>query len=228
MIVATRRLVLCPSRIIPQNLIGTYSIRFINSDSAVQNTSSSLTPSLAKDPLKVERLFTPPAQLRERANEIIRHRQKDYSEDGNQETLEHKFYRWCDLFGFFSRWNSRKYWCLTSPPFLRLSAVMMTEYERKIHLWREVNIQIFFWVTLFVGWIFYYYRSSRQPLPQVVGLEGPYRATMGYFGVLPLQYPKKRCPHCRLYDPECRVSMIQHYLSYLCELSTESLFREIT
>lgn len=188
------------------------SVRFLNSESGGNSTELSV----ARSKFDAGNLFTAPAVLHEKANEIISHRQKVYAEESH-ESLLHAFYRWCDIFGLFSRWNNRKYWGLTSPPLARMNAIMMTEYERKLQIFREFNIQVFLCLVASFGFLAYYYRSSRQPLPQIVGLEAPFRATMGAWSNFPLQYPKRRCPHCRPYDPECkvirkRILFLLHYI----------------
>lgn len=143
---------------------------------------------------------------------IAAHRRHVEGANADFEPFSHKILRWADITGFFSRWSNRKYWCLTAPPLLRLESVMMTEFERKVHLFREVNLKIFFLATLCLGYTFYYYRNARQPLPIPNGMEQPYRAVMGAFSTLPFMYPKKRCPSCRIYDPECKVNINPFFL----------------
>lgn len=177
-------------------------------NSAVALPEGSLAPSRF-DPGE---LFLPPGTSSDEdsAKAIAAHQW--YVEGPTAESTEpfaHKVLRWLDITGFFSRWSSRKYWCLTAPPLLRLESVMMTEFERKVHLFREVNLKIFFLATLTLGYTFYYYRNARQPLPLPHGMDQPYRAVMGAYSTLPFMYPKKRCPSCRIYDPECKMACFE-------------------
>lgn len=205
--------------ILQPHRVGNFIYRVARSQSRYASNEPGKTSIVVKNgkgSFEAGQLFSSPDTLHSKANEIIVHRQRVYREEIPVESLLHKFFRWCDIGGHFSRWNNRQYWCLTAPPLLRIEAIMMTEYERKVFLFREYNSQIFLVLTVAAMLVFYHYRSTRQPLPQVVGLEAPFRATMGYFSVLPFMYPKKRCPHCRLYDPECKVGVVldQIYSSF--------------
>eukprot|EP00913_Durusdinium_trenchii_P029327 g27493.t1 len=53
----------------------------------------------------------------------------------SQETFAQKTWRWLDVTGFYTKWHSRRAWILDLDPWMRSSAVMVTEYERKLLLW---------------------------------------------------------------------------------------------
>eukprot|EP00922_Rhytidocystis_sp_ex-Travisia-forbesii_P066748 GHVS01099125.1.p1 GENE.GHVS01099125.1~~GHVS01099125.1.p1 ORF type:complete len:282 (+),score=48.32 GHVS01099125.1:98-943(+) len=123
------------------------------------------------------------------------------------ETFGEKVYRWADVTGFFTRWNSRKAWIMYLDPYTRIGAVMMTEYERKLRMFLNINEVMMFSLSVWIWWYFMNHFNSHPPPPKLTQ-DGIYAEHLGAhtnpFARLPLLQPRNRCYECRWLDLECK------------------------
>eukprot|EP00922_Rhytidocystis_sp_ex-Travisia-forbesii_P029525 GHVS01043170.1.p1 GENE.GHVS01043170.1~~GHVS01043170.1.p1 ORF type:complete len:276 (+),score=60.36 GHVS01043170.1:113-940(+) len=123
------------------------------------------------------------------------------------ETLGEKAYRWADVSGFFTRWNSRKAWVMYLDPYTRISAIMMTEYERKLRMFININEVIMFSISIWIWWYFMNHFNAHAPPPKLTqdGLNAEHLgAHLNPFSRLPFIQPRNRCYECRWLDLECK------------------------
>lgn len=126
---------------------------------------------------------------------------------GHSEGISDKVVRWMDVTGFLTRWNNRKEWVLDLEPNTRLSAVVMTEWERKLTLFISFHAYLFMAVSLILVAHAVGHTNSKPPCP----LPPPYpfldhrlQGDFSWFGSLFFKFPKNRCGHCRPLDHACK------------------------
>jgi len=122
------------------------------------------------------------------------------------ESIGQKVYRWADITGFLTRWNSRKEWLLDLDPWTRCGAVVMTEFERKLNMFIGINAYIFYCISIML-WIHTWgHLTVKPPCPKPPEYPHMNHRLQDYrwFGSLPFKYPKSRCKECRPLDSECK------------------------
>eukprot|EP00920_Eleutheroschizon_duboscqi_P016595 GHVT01039362.1.p1 GENE.GHVT01039362.1~~GHVT01039362.1.p1 ORF type:complete len:246 (+),score=44.02 GHVT01039362.1:184-921(+) len=69
------------------------------------------------------------------------------------ETVLEKFYRWCDVTGFFTFYHRRKMYMMGINSFDRMFAMHTTEFERKLELFFHWNMTLFFWIFMYYMYV---------------------------------------------------------------------------
>lgn len=123
------------------------------------------------------------------------------------ENLGERLYRYADLTGFLTRWNSRKAWIMYLDPFNRLQSIMITEYERKLKMFLNLNEVLMFSLSFWIWWSFMNHFNSHPPPPRTTqdGINAEHKGShLNPFSRLPGIQPKNRCYECRWLDLECK------------------------
>eukprot|EP00922_Rhytidocystis_sp_ex-Travisia-forbesii_P021913 GHVS01032104.1.p1 GENE.GHVS01032104.1~~GHVS01032104.1.p1 ORF type:complete len:279 (+),score=26.43 GHVS01032104.1:88-924(+) len=123
------------------------------------------------------------------------------------ETIGDKMYRWIDITGFLTRWNSRKAWIMYLDPYTRICSIMMTEYERKLRMFLNINELMMFSLSVWIWWYFMNHLNSHPPPPKLTpdGINAEHLgAHWNPFSRLPFIQPRNRCYECRWLDLECK------------------------
>ncbi|CEL97741.1 unnamed protein product [Vitrella brassicaformis CCMP3155] len=125
-----------------------------------------------------------------------------------RETWAEWFYRWLDVSGYWSRWNSRKYLLLDMDPNERYKMIMMTEYERKWFM-LQIGMGACHLPILFYIWILSIQHMMHKP-PIPAKAPQPFvdarKTDYSWHSEAPWfwAYPKHRCRECRWSDWECK------------------------
>ncbi|OEH76423.1 uncharacterized protein LOC34619292 [Cyclospora cayetanensis] len=131
---------------------------------------------------------------------LVRHQPGMWERTGNF------VYRWLDVTGFLTRWNSRQAWILDLDPYSRLATPLITEYERKMIMFVGLHAYFFFGVALYLAYKGHAHGAVKPPVPSnadFVGLDGR-KKDFTWHGRLFFISPKERCKECRWLDLECK------------------------
>eukprot|EP00921_Rhytidocystis_pertsovi_P014149 GHVQ01023054.1.p1 GENE.GHVQ01023054.1~~GHVQ01023054.1.p1 ORF type:complete len:255 (+),score=19.11 GHVQ01023054.1:78-842(+) len=123
------------------------------------------------------------------------------------ETVGEKAYRWLDIFGFLTRWNNRKAWVMYLDPKTRVGAVMLTEFERKLRMFLNINEVIIFSLGCWIWWYLMNHFNAHPPTPRTTedGIYAEHKGShVNPFSRLPGIQPFNRCFDCRWLDFECK------------------------
>ncbi|AFZ81494.1 hypothetical protein BEWA_009060 [Theileria equi strain WA] len=124
----------------------------------------------------------------------------------HRETPLGKIYRYLDITGALTKFNSRKMHLLRSRPLTRSYMTYLTENERKMGLVMEWVLC--FLVLLCIVQVIWETREHHDR-PYVIAGKG-YEFTgagpveLRWHGSFPLQYPKGRCKECEFFEFECK------------------------
>nr|BAN64610.1 conserved hypothetical protein [Babesia bovis] len=126
--------------------------------------------------------------------------------NGGKETLGDRLYRYMDIGGTFSMFNSRKYHILRTPAESRKGLMLCTELERKQLIVMDAMIA---WMLVYVLYLFVQHKRhvyDKPPNVEVVHHEfsGNRTKDFTWHGSMFFQYPKGRCKECRWLELECK------------------------
>mmetsp|Transcript_16472 Transcript_16472/g.39786 ORF Transcript_16472/g.39786 Transcript_16472/m.39786 type:complete len:173 (-) Transcript_16472:87-605(-) len=118
-----------------------------------------------------------------------------------KETFAQKTFRWLDVAGFLTRWYSRKAWIQDLEPVMRMGGMMISEWERKLHLWSNMMHLFFTPFSLWYGWGQFTHMAHKPPValcPEYAHVnerKQDFNFHGGFYHV---------CKECRWLEHECK------------------------